>query len=74
VKNWKRKSKTRQSEKRAHIVQVRDLDGKLGVDFGLELGAGMTMEQSRDVLMRIEKKIHAESSQFQVNGRATVAR
>jgi hypothetical protein len=46
----------------AHNIHVRNLDGKLGVDFDLELGAGLTMEQSRDVSMRIEKKIRTSDA------------
>ena len=49
----------------AHNIHVQKLDGrKLGVDFHLEVSAGMTVKQAHDVSSRIEKKIRASDARI----------
>lgn len=43
----------------AHNIHLQNLDGKLGVDFHLEVSARMSVQQAHDVATRIEKKLKA---------------
>ena len=43
----------------AHNIHVQNLEGKVGVDFHLEVGAGITVKQAHEISVRIEKKIKA---------------
>ncbi len=43
----------------AHNIHIQNLGGKLGVDFHLEVAAGMSVAQAHDVATRIEKKLKA---------------
>ncbi|MDG6997083.1 MAG: hypothetical protein JRN52_14270 [Nitrososphaerota archaeon] len=44
----------------AHNIHVQNLKGKVGVDFHLEVSAGLTVKQAHEISTRIEKKIKAE--------------
>ena len=41
----------------AHNIHFQNIGGRLGVDFHLEVSAGMTVEQAHEVSKRIEKKL-----------------
>lgn len=43
----------------AHNIHVQNFGGKLGVDFHLEVAAGMSVRQAHEVATRIEKKLKA---------------
>jgi divalent metal cation (Fe/Co/Zn/Cd) transporter len=43
----------------AHNIHVQSFGGKLGVDFHLEVAAGVSVEQAHEVATRIEKKLKA---------------
>ncbi len=45
----------------AHNLHLQNLAGKLGVDFHLEVSAGMNVQQAHEVATRIEKKLKAAS-------------
>ena len=41
----------------AHNIHFQNLGGKLGVDFHLEVSAGMTVEQAHELSRRVERKL-----------------
>jgi len=43
----------------AHNIHIQSLGGKLGVDFHLEVAAGMSVWQAHEVVTRIERKLRA---------------
>jgi len=43
----------------AHNIHVQSFGGKLGVDFHLEVAAGMSVWQAHEVVTRIERKLRA---------------
>lgn len=45
----------------AHNVHIENVDGKLGVDFGLEVSSGLTVKEAHEVATRVEKKLKAEN-------------
>ena len=45
-----------------HNIHVQNLKGKLGVDFHLEVSAGMTVKQAHEISTRIEKKLKASDA------------
>jgi divalent metal cation (Fe/Co/Zn/Cd) transporter len=47
-----------------HNIHIQKIDGKLGVDFHLEVGANMTVKQADEISDRIEKKLRAANPSF----------
>jgi len=42
-----------------HNIHIQKIDGKMGVDFHLEVGANMTVKQADEISDKIEKKLRA---------------
>lgn len=55
----KRIAESEPGSRGAHSIHIQNFGGKLGVDFHLEVAAGMSVGQAHDVVARIERKIKA---------------
>jgi divalent metal cation (Fe/Co/Zn/Cd) transporter len=55
----KRTAEDEPGSRGVHSIHIQSLGGKLGVDFHLEVGAGMSVGQAHEVAARIEKKLKA---------------
>lgn len=41
----------------AHNIHIQELNGTIGVDFHLEISAGMTVKKAHNVAVQVEKKL-----------------
>ncbi len=48
----------------AHNIHIQELDGTIGVDFHLEVSAGMTVKKAHDVAIQIEKKLKSANAKI----------
>ncbi len=60
----KRTAEREPGSRGVHNIHLQNLEGKLGVDFHLEVSAGMNVEQADEVTTRIERKLMAANPQI----------
>jgi len=48
----------------AHNIHLENLDGKLGVDFHLEVSAGINVKEAHELATRVEKKLKAANQKI----------
>ena len=57
----KRTAEDEPGSRGAHNIHIQNLGGKLGVDFHLEVAAGMSVAEAHEVAGRIERKLKASN-------------
>lgn len=60
----KRTTESEPGSRGAHNIHLHKLEGKLGVDFHLEVSAGITVKQAHDVATRIERRLKAANPEI----------